>query len=503
MIRYFRPDSSDCSRFMCVAHSTYSGIDSSSKPMKSTTRSLAATSTTMPRIEVSSSAKYSPSPASAVATERHDSSTAAMPPATKIIVSVSVRLSTTIAEAMIASLTSHCQTPSPAVTPERHQRQHRHDRRARMNAERARPTSSTTHAPAVSATNGRQRLPVDLRPLDGGLREQSGHRPTTACTVDLTASSPDSSASCGYSAKARIASTSGTSTSPSRNGHLKGLHARPDAVVHRADVHPQRVDRGQHDADRRDDRDRLLDVERAQQDQELAREVRRARHRQRRQRGDQEQHRQHRRAERDPAVVADVLRALGALGQQHDHEEQRRDDQPVVDRLQQRALRALARGVDGEDPERDEPELRDRRVAEDQPRVGLREGLHRAVQDRDDRQDQQDRVEVLDRGREQRQHELQEAVGRDLGDHAGEERQRRQRHRPVRVRHPAVERERRHLDQERQRERDEDPLLRALGQRVRVPDRRARSSSSRPARRRRAPPTATAPASISSEPTSV
>ena len=40
MIRYFRPDSSECSRRMCVAHSTYSGIDSSSKPMNSTTRSL-------------------------------------------------------------------------------------------------------------------------------------------------------------------------------------------------------------------------------------------------------------------------------------------------------------------------------------------------------------------------------------------------------------------------------------------------------------------------------
>jgi hypothetical protein len=56
MIRYFRPDSSDCSRFMCVAQSTYSGIESSSKPMNSTTRSLAATSTSMPRIEVNSSA---------------------------------------------------------------------------------------------------------------------------------------------------------------------------------------------------------------------------------------------------------------------------------------------------------------------------------------------------------------------------------------------------------------------------------------------------------------
>ena len=69
-----------------------------------------------------------------------------------------------------------------------------------------------------------------------------------------------------------------------------------------------------------------------------------------------------------------------------------------------------------EDPERDEAELRDRRVAEDQPRVGLREGLHRAVEDRDHREDQQDRVEVLGRGREQRQHEPQEAVGGDLRD---------------------------------------------------------------------------------------
>ena len=83
-----------------------------------------------------------------------------------------------------------------------------------------------------------------------------------------------------------------------------------------------------------------LVVERPEQDQELADEVRRAGHRQRRERRDQEQRGQHGRAERDPAHVADVLRAAGALGQQRDDEEQRRDDEPVVDRLQQRALRA-------------------------------------------------------------------------------------------------------------------------------------------------------------------
>ena len=48
MIRYFRPDSSERSRRIWVAHSTYSGIESSSKPMNSVTRFSAATSTTMP-----------------------------------------------------------------------------------------------------------------------------------------------------------------------------------------------------------------------------------------------------------------------------------------------------------------------------------------------------------------------------------------------------------------------------------------------------------------------
>ena len=55
-IRYFRPDSSECSRRMCVAQSTYNGIESSSNPMNSTTRSFAATRTNMPRIDMSMSA---------------------------------------------------------------------------------------------------------------------------------------------------------------------------------------------------------------------------------------------------------------------------------------------------------------------------------------------------------------------------------------------------------------------------------------------------------------
>ena len=63
-----------------------------------------------------------------------------------------------------------------------------------------------------------------------------------------------------------------------------------------------------------------------------------------------------------------------------------------------------------------------------------------------------------------RQHDAQEPVGRDLRQHGGEDGQRRQRHLAVRVGHPAVHQERRHLDQERQREADEQQPLRAVAE---------------------------------------
>jgi hypothetical protein len=59
----------------------------------------------------------------------------------------------------------------------------------------------------------------------------------------------------------------------------------------------------------------------------------------------------------------------------------------VVDGLQQRALGAPTGLVEREDAERDEPELRHRRVAEDQPQVRLRERLDRPVEDREQGQD--------------------------------------------------------------------------------------------------------------------
>ena len=54
---------------------------------------------------------------------------------------------------MISSLTSHCQTPSPAVTP-KVTSVSTGTTVPRTKLERASPTSRTTQAPTVSATNG-------------------------------------------------------------------------------------------------------------------------------------------------------------------------------------------------------------------------------------------------------------------------------------------------------------------------------------------------------------
>ena len=73
--------------------------------------------------------------------------------------------------------------------------------------------------------------------------------------------------------------------------------------------------------------------------------------------------------------------------------------------------------------------------------------------------DQHQHLEVVRGVGEERQHDLQEAVARDLRDDAGEHGDGRDRHRLVRVGQPAVERRDRHLHQERERERQEHPVL--------------------------------------------
>ena len=115
MIRYFSPDSSECSRLSSVAHSTYSGIDSSSRPMNSATVFCAAASSDMPPSEVSSSAWNSPCAASRAASERHASSTVQAPPAIRTRFSTSARSSMRSAPETIDFSASHCQIVSPSA----------------------------------------------------------------------------------------------------------------------------------------------------------------------------------------------------------------------------------------------------------------------------------------------------------------------------------------------------------------------------------------------------
>ena len=235
--------------------------------MNSITRFVAPASTTMPSTEISNSAWYSPCPASAAANERIESSVAASAPAANTIVSASVRLSIASAPETTSSLSSHCHTPSPTATPSV-TTVSSGTSTLRTNAGRSSPAISTMQAPTVSATSGE-------------IAAQSICGPfifTTCWIAALVAGSDAVSAPCGYSANAMIASTSGTITTASAHRQLTRLDARRrQPVVHRADEHPQHVDRRHHHAGERDDRDRQLGLEQPEQDQELADEVRRAR----------------------------------------------------------------------------------------------------------------------------------------------------------------------------------------------------------------------------------
>ena len=106
--------------------------------------------------------------------------------------------------------------------------------------------------------------------------------------------------------------------------------------------------------------------------------------------------------------------------------------------------------------------MRHRGIAHDESGVVLRKRKHGAVQDRHHRDRDHQLLVVLRRVWQERQHDPQEAVHPDLREHAGEQRQHRDRRGPVGVGHPSVQRERGGLHQERGGEQQEDPLLRPL-----------------------------------------
>ena len=118
------------------------------------------------------------------------------------------------------------------------------------------------------------------------------------------------------------------------------------------------------------------------------------------------------------------------------------------------------------------------------------------------RDHQQQLLVVTDACGNSGRHDPQEAVGADLRQHARKHRDHGRGRRAVGVRHPAVQREGRHLHQERGGEEQEDPVLRALSE-----SGAARSSESTnvvcPPSGVARMPVAAAAASISRLPTSV
>ena len=131
----------------------------------------------------------------------------------------------------------------------------------------------------------------------------------------------------------------------------------------------------------------------------------------------------------------------------------------MVDHLQHGAVGAEA--VGREELVRDQPHLRERRVSDDAAHVGGAEREQRAVHEPDRGEHEDRHPEVVRRSRELADRDPEEAVGSHLRDHAGEEGRHLGRRLAVGVGQPAVERPERRLDGERDREAEEEPVVRA------------------------------------------
>ena len=209
---------------------------------------------------------------------------------------------------------------------------------------------------------------------------------------------------------------------------------------------------------RRERRDRDVDLERADQRQELADEAGGA--------GQpdigQREHHEHQRVERhavdEPAIGGDLAR-VHAVVDDADAEEQRGRHDAVRDHLEDAAGDAL-RGQ-REDAHGDEAHMRHRRIGDQLLHVLLHQRDQRGVDDRDDREREDQRREIHRGVREHRQREAQEAVAAHLQQDRGEDDRARGRRLDMRVGQPGVHRPHRHLHGERGEEGEPQPGLHA------------------------------------------
>jgi len=225
---------------------------------------------------------------------------------------------------------------------------------------------------------------------------------------------------------------------------------------HDAAVHVQQVAGGEDHHERRDPGGDGTEGERPDERQELPDEAGQAGQPAR----CEDEEPEDRGPDRHPRREAPHLRdrsIMGSLVDHADEQEQATRDEAVVDHLEDRALDALL--GEYEQAERDKAHVADRRERDQALEVGLDERHDRAVDDGDQRQDDDDRRERVGRVREKRHREPDEAVGPEFEQDRGQDHRARRRSLRVGVRQPGVEGEHGYLDREGQEERQERPDL--------------------------------------------
>ena len=255
-----------------------------------------------------------------------------------------------------------------------------------------------------------------------------------------------------------------TRTIEGREGdHLVGAHVA-DALERILDqlaedhpaIEPEHVGGTQDHAGRGEEGDPARDLEDADDDQDLADEAAGAGQ------ADRRQHEQHEHGGVDrhhlgeAAIGVDLAAVDPVVDDAHHHEESGRDE-AVAQHGDDAALDPER--VWGEQADGDDAHVRHGRVGDQLLHVALHQGDQRGVDDRHDREREDERREV-DRGLGQhRQREAQEAVAAELEEHARQQHRARRRRLDVRVGQPGVERPHRHLDRERGEHRDPEQLL--------------------------------------------
>ena len=244
MTRYLSPDSSEPSRRNSEAHRTYSGIDSSSKPMNSVTRFWAETSTAIPSTLNSSSEWYSPCPASRGAARaprqqhggdrrrRRRSGRGSAPG----------RRSRSAPEMIDAWWSKRDDLERRSRAPSVDDRQQRHDPLAHDRASAAARRAARPARRRRATTNGDSAGPVDVRALDGAGVAASERHGRSSAAVDAAYATSRPAA-----ADLRLAAVSVCA------GAIVALTVGSERLQHELRIEREHEDHG----DERHDRDRL------------------------------------------------------------------------------------------------------------------------------------------------------------------------------------------------------------------------------------------------------